>query len=289
VIGYIRLTADYSRLVSGLAPSPIAGVRALTRVHAWSGMCRYTDPTPVPTTETSAEALPRLFLAPKAPLGKTWLTSTGNIVSNESLHCLVMASTVPPIAKARNMYGHFRTASQMNKVSGIYWKPDAALKTYLQQEPLRLNPHPLQPKLERLQSLYSDTVGSILLVTKQFHPDGTASPAYITIVTAPALAPLGPFSAEDPPGITISDYWDESVLAPYSIKIGDSPHCPMLAATEGFSRLVNLPGTSDFLNDSQPLLFPLGEHMASQIQTPTGAITRAFFLPEVCNIPLGMT
>jgi hypothetical protein len=84
------------------------------------------DPTPVPTTETSAEALSRLFLAPTAPLGQTWLTSTGNIVSNESLHCLVMASTIPSIAKARNMYGHFRTASQMNKVSGIYWKPDAS-------------------------------------------------------------------------------------------------------------------------------------------------------------------
>jgi hypothetical protein len=41
VIGYIRLTADYSRLVSGLAPSPIAGVRVLMRVHAWSGMRRY--------------------------------------------------------------------------------------------------------------------------------------------------------------------------------------------------------------------------------------------------------
>jgi hypothetical protein len=34
------------------------------------------------------------------------------------------------------VYGHFRTASQMNKVSGTYWKPDAGIKAYLQEEPL---------------------------------------------------------------------------------------------------------------------------------------------------------
>jgi hypothetical protein len=55
VISYIRLTADYSRLVSGLAPSPIAGVRALTRVHAWSGMCWYR-PFPVPPAESGVES-----------------------------------------------------------------------------------------------------------------------------------------------------------------------------------------------------------------------------------------
>jgi hypothetical protein len=87
-------------------------------------------------TETLAEALLHLFLDPKAPLGKTWLNSAGHIVSDESLHCSAMAPTVPSIAKARSMYGHFRTASQMNKVSGTYWKPDAGLKAYLQEEPL---------------------------------------------------------------------------------------------------------------------------------------------------------
>ncbi len=160
--------------------------------------------------------------------------------------------------------------------------------TVLQQEAVRLNPHPLQAPLDRLQTLYSDTVGGILLVSKQFFQDGTATLPYITIVAAPSLAPLGLFSPADPPGIATSDYWDASVLAPYSLQIGDGLHCPMLAASEGFSRATKLPASDAFLNDAQPLFFPLGEHLADQVTTPLATLSRTFFLPEVCNMPLGM-
>jgi hypothetical protein len=238
--------------------------------------------------ETAAEAYQRLFIDPSGPLGKTWLSSVSTVLTTDALHRKAVSSNLPSIVQARSTYGHFRTASQMNKVPGPYWKPDPELVKYLEQEPLRLNPTPLQLPLERLQTLYSDTVGGILLVTKQFYPDGKASIPYITLVAAPSLAPLGPFSTSDPPGIAISDYWDESVLAPYNIQIGEGLHCPMLAATEGFSRAVKLPGSVDLVMDSQPLLFPLGEKVAGQITTPAGIVTCAIFLPEVCNMPLGM-
>ena len=238
--------------------------------------------------EISAETLSRLFLAPDAPLGETWLQSASLPLSDDSLPALVLASNIPSMVKARSTYGHFRTASQMHKVSGRYWKPEPELFASLQQETLRLNPHPLPAPMDRLQTLYSDTVGGILLVTKQFFKDGTATLPYITIVAAPSLAPRGKFSPADPPGIATADYWDATVLAPYSIQIGDGLHCPMLTASEGFSRATKLPGSDAFLTDAQPLFFPLGEQLAEQITTPSAILSRSFFLPEICDMPLGM-
>jgi hypothetical protein len=96
-----------------------------------------------------------------------------------------------------------RLVSQMNKVSERYWKPEPELLAYLRNEPLRINPQPLQPPLERLQALQSDAICGIILVTKQFSHDGSASSLYITIVAAPSLAPLGEFSKEDPLDTTL--------------------------------------------------------------------------------------
>jgi hypothetical protein len=62
----------------------------------------------------------------------------------------------------------------------------------------------------------------------------------------------------------------------------------MLAAAEGFSRMTTLPGATKFLNDAQPLFFPLGEQLAGSVTTTTANLSCAFFLPEVCNMPLGM-
>jgi hypothetical protein len=58
----------------------------------------------------------------------------------------------------------------------------------------------------------------------------------------------------------------------------------MLAAQEGFSQLVKPTGPTEFLNDAQPLFFPL----AGTAKTKQGIIYQAIFLPEVCNIHLGL-
>jgi hypothetical protein len=70
------------------------------------------------STTPAPEVFSRLFLATDAPMGQTWLLSTCIPLSNAALHHLALAWKVPSIAKARGAYGHFCTASQMNKVPG---------------------------------------------------------------------------------------------------------------------------------------------------------------------------
>jgi hypothetical protein len=239
--------------------------------------------------EPTAEALARMFLDPDAPLGAAWLQSASIPMSHDSLHRQVLKSVIPSIIQARSSYGHFRTASQMHKVPGIHWPSESGLAAALQQEPLRLNPIKLSKPLDRLKTIYSDTVGAILLVTQHYYSDGSSpSQPYITIVGAPLIMPLGHFSAHDPPGIDYSEFWDDSVFAPHVIPISENLHCPLLAAAEGSSRAVKLPGIVDYLADAQPLLFPQGEQLASRLVRPSGNVYRAFLLPEVCDFPLGM-
>jgi hypothetical protein len=90
--------------------------------------------------KTPQEVLQRLFLATDAPLCQTWLTLAKQPISSDALHGLILDSKIPSVVKAQNMYGHFRTASQMNKVSGPYWKPEAELAAHLELETRRLNP-----------------------------------------------------------------------------------------------------------------------------------------------------
>jgi hypothetical protein len=117
------------------------------------------------STKPPAEVLQHLFLATDALLGQTWLCSAHIPFLKDSLHSLVLASKTPSIAaKARATCGHFHTASQMHKVSGMYWKPDQELAASLQQEPICLNPQLMQDTFARLVSLRKEAVGSLLLV-----------------------------------------------------------------------------------------------------------------------------
>ena len=153
--------------------------------------------------EPTTEVLERLFLATDAPLGEAWLLSASIPLSSDSLHHLVLTSKIPSIIQARNSYGHFRTASQMHKASGLHWPSAAGLIAALQHEPLRLNPQPVSPALARLKMLHSDTIGGVLLVTTHYFSYGSISDPYITIIAAPACSTLGPFSADDPPGVNL--------------------------------------------------------------------------------------
>jgi hypothetical protein len=80
------------------------------------------------TSTTSApKVFNHLFLATDAPMGQTWLLSPQIQLSEVVLHHLALESKVSLIAKARDAYSHFCTASQMNKVPGRYWKPEPDL------------------------------------------------------------------------------------------------------------------------------------------------------------------
>jgi hypothetical protein len=138
------------------------------------------------------EVFQRLFLATDAPMGKTWLLSTRIQLMELALHRQALASKVPLVAKARDAYGYFRTASQMNKVPGWYWKPEPDLSTSIQQHSKLLSPQPVPTFLACLIRLSSEAVDGILLVTQQFAPDGTKTERYyITVVAAPSLATSG--------------------------------------------------------------------------------------------------
>jgi hypothetical protein len=139
------------------------------------------------STAPASEVFNRLFLAADALMGQTWLLSTHIPLSDEALHQRALASKVPLVAMARDAYGHFRTANQMNKVSGRYWQPNPDLTTLLEQTSMLLNPHSMPTSMGRLSSLRSDAIGGILLVTQQYAPDGTTSEPYITVVAAPAI------------------------------------------------------------------------------------------------------
>jgi hypothetical protein len=234
------------------------------------------------------EAFKRLFLATDAPMGQTWLHSTRIQLTDLALHRQALAGKVPPPAKARNAYGHVRTASQMNKVPGKYWQPEPDLKASIQENSKLLNPQTMPSPMARLTSLSSEAVGGILLVTQQFLSDGTTTTPYITVVAAPSLATLGEVDANHPAGLSSSDYWDDTVLTPFALPADPNLHCPLMAAAEGASRKVKLPGSVDFMNDSHPLFFPYGELVAATVQLTTESHYQAFYLPEVCGMPLGL-
>jgi hypothetical protein len=40
--------------------------------------------------------------------------------------------------------------------------------------------------------------------------------------------------------------------------------------------------------DAQPLFFPMGETIVDQVLTQTGPFYQAIFLPEVCDLPVGI-
>jgi hypothetical protein len=123
----------------------------------------------------------------------------------------------------------------MNKVPGRYWKPEPDLSTSIQQHSKLLNPQPVPTSVARLISLSSEAVGGILLVTQQFTPDGTKTEPYITVVAAPSLATLGTGDENPLLGLSLSDFWDDTVLTPFGLPADSDLHCPLMAAAEGVS------------------------------------------------------
>jgi hypothetical protein len=78
------------------------------------------------------------------------------------------------------------------------------------------------------------------------------------------------------------------MLAHYDDPLSIGLHCPVVAATEGFLRLIKLPGAVEFFGDSQPMFLPSGEQLAGQVPTEAVPVYCTIFLQEVCDFPLGM-
>jgi hypothetical protein len=233
-------------------------------------LCCFLLPSPrviMLSTAPAPAVFSHLFLAPDAPMGKTWLLSTRIPLSEAALHHLALASKVPPIAKAMDAYGHFWTASQMNKVPGRYWQPKLGLTNSLEQTSQLLNLQPVPTPMVRLSSLRLDSIGGILLVTQQYALDGTITEPYITVVAVPAMATLGSLDATNPPGYFFLDFWDSAVLEPFGLPANPVLHCSFMAAAKGLSQKVKLLGITDLMKDSQSLFFPYGEKATSFVQS----------------------
>jgi hypothetical protein len=96
------------------------------------------------------EVFQRLFLATNARMGQTWLLSSRIPLTESVPYRQALASNVPSIAKARDMYGRFCTVSQMNKVPRRYWKPEPDLSASIQQNSKCLNPQQMPNPMARL-------------------------------------------------------------------------------------------------------------------------------------------
>ena len=238
------------------------------------------------SNETTAATLARLFQGPDAKMGSVWLDSVGNGMSATAFHRLVVSNGTLSAAKTRDMYGHFRTKTQMKNTPGTrYWHDDPTHS--LQQDATSLNDPTLDME-ERLCQIRTGNVGGILLVTRLYDNTGPTTESFITIIAAPSMATYDPSSSE--PGVLFDDIWDETALTGFDPSLDfTSVTRPIMAATEGYSRATNLTGQiMALLLDAQPILIPEGQLLGSKVRIEENDHFRAFLLPEVCNLPFGI-
>ena len=198
------------------------------------------------STESTTAILTRLFKETDAPLGQEWLDSVPSGWTESSLHSLVVTSGTISAAKAKELYGHTRTKTQMKGISGPYWQKDLATTVTMEMARLNLATDDVESRLLKLRT---DKVGGILLVTTIIAEDGLTSPPFITIIGAPSMATHSQPYADN--GVLYDDVWDPSVLSRFTpgMKVEDA-HCPLLGAQQGFSRAAKLkPGMFHILTE----------------------------------------
>ena len=118
--------------------------------------------------------------------------------------------------------------------------------------------------------------------------DTGETPHFLTVIAASLV---GTFNAKmGNPGVTLEDLWEELVLADFLSGLETREiHCPFKGAQESFSPAKTLkPSVVGLLQDSQLLFFPAGEFSCQQVMIEGLSYPPTIFLPEVCNLPLGM-
>jgi hypothetical protein len=126
-----------------------------------------------PSTETTTASLGRLFKGPNALLSTSWIDYVPTGWTDDSLHHLVVSTGTLRAAKSWDLYGHFRTATSMQKIEGTYWRKDPT--PILVAEALALNPIDATPEA-RLHQLCTGAVGGLLLVTQLQGQEGDVQP-----------------------------------------------------------------------------------------------------------------
>jgi hypothetical protein len=163
--------------------------------------------TTTTSNETTAATLARLFQGRDATMGSEWLDSDGDGMSATAFHRLVVSKGTLSAAKTRDMYGHFRTKTQMKLTPGRYWLDDPTRS--LKKDATSLNDQTMNME-DRLSLIRTGNVGGILMVTRLYDHDGPTTESFITILAAPSMATYDPSSSE--PGVSLDDIWDETAL-----------------------------------------------------------------------------
>ena len=238
-----------------------------------------------PSTETAAASLARLFRGSDAILRLDWLDSVEEGLTDTSYHHLVVLTGTLSAAKTRDMYGHYRTKTQMKSKPCRYWKEDPTVSWMHDSKTIN---DPTMEETDRFQVLCTGAIGGMLLVTQMFDATGATTVPFITILAAPALATCYPTSSDQ--GVFLEDLWDDAALPGFDPTLDLTlVHCLALAAQEGFSRSPLLTSrVVSLLLDAQPVILPEGKGVAQSVHTLDGKVHwKVFLLPEVCDIPIG--
>jgi hypothetical protein len=173
----------------------------------------------------------------------------------------------------------------MSKTEGTYYRKDPTVN--LQAAASALNVSGATEEARLLQ-LRTGAVGGILLVTQLLGKDGTVQPAFITVLAAPSVATYS--HGVPDAGPIFSDIWDEAAIADLPASVDSSvANYPVLGAQAGFSRASAIPTkVLSLFVDAQPILLPAGQQLGQSVSIEGVSHQRAFFLPEVCNLPLGL-
>jgi hypothetical protein len=173
----------------------------------------------------------------------------------------------------------------MNKREGVYYRKDPT--AILTAEALALNVSGTS-EADRMLQLCTGAVGGVLLVTQLLGKDGAVQPAFITVLAAPSVATYSHGVADAGP--IFADIWDDAAIADLPSSVDSSiANYPVLGAQAGSSRSVTLPTkVLSLLVDAQPILLPEGQQLGQSILIESVSHQRAYFLPEVCNLPLGL-
>jgi hypothetical protein len=143
--------------------------------------------------------------------------------------------------------------------------------------------------VQRLKQLRMDTIGGILLVTQVVDAkDGKEIP-FLTVLAAPSATTFNETTGDV--GMILDDIWEPSVLQALHPDLDTSVvHCSVVGAQEDFSRSLSFKASVvGILQDAQPLFLPEGKLMCTrEVPKDNMFYPRAIFLPEVCNMPIGI-
>jgi hypothetical protein len=181
----------------------------------------------------------RLF-GTAGPLGLTWVKNANLLFSLAAPHHLAVSTGLLKASQVRLTYGHWRIKTLCKTNPTLQYSKAAAadLPLYLGDKMDALNPSALVSTGSCLATLRKAPVGFILLVVQSIQaiPTTLPPPPVIMIVIALSLATLDTLEDDEEPGIFLANIWDPKVMAIFGKDFNpEDPHCPLLAASKGFS------------------------------------------------------